>query len=73
MRAESELADFCVGIRADAIPEEARRRAVDAMTDCAACAVAGTTKPRMIPSAQLHLFQILERFLVESMPPHFSV
>jgi 2-methylcitrate dehydratase PrpD len=45
MQAESELADFCVGIRADDIPDEARKRAVDALTDCVACALAGATQP----------------------------
>jgi 2-methylcitrate dehydratase PrpD len=45
MRAESELVDFCVGIRADDIPSDARKRAVDALTDCAGCAVAGAAQP----------------------------
>ena len=45
MRAESELADFCIGLRAGDIPDEARKRAVDALTDCVACAIAGATQP----------------------------
>ncbi|MGZ5176473.1 MAG: MmgE/PrpD family protein [Burkholderiales bacterium] len=45
MRAESDLADFCVGLRAEGIPDEARKRAVDAITDCVACAIAGAVQP----------------------------
>lgn len=45
MRAESELADFCISLRANDIPDEARKRAVDALTDCIACAIAGATQP----------------------------
>ena len=45
MKAESDLADFCVGIHADAIPKEARKFAVDALTDCAGCAIAGAAQP----------------------------
>jgi 2-methylcitrate dehydratase PrpD len=45
MRAESELVEFCLGVCADDIPGDARQRAVDALTDCAGCAVAGAAEP----------------------------
>jgi 2-methylcitrate dehydratase PrpD len=45
MTAESHLADFCVGLSADDVPERARKLAVDAITDCAGCAIAGAEQP----------------------------
>jgi 2-methylcitrate dehydratase PrpD len=45
MKPESDLADFVVRVSAEDIPPEARKRAVDAITDCTACAIAGAVQP----------------------------
>lgn len=43
MQLERDLADFCLALTHDAVPTEARKRAVDAITDCAGCAVLGAS------------------------------
>jgi len=45
MRAETQLAEFVTRVRAEDIPQQARKLAVDAMTDCVACAIAGASQP----------------------------
>lgn len=42
---EHRLADFCLGLGDADIPAQARKRAVDAMTDCVGCAVVGASTP----------------------------
>lgn len=45
MKLERELAEFCLSISDNDIPVDARKRAVDAITDCVGCAVLGSSTP----------------------------
>ena len=45
------LIEFALGLRYDDLPQQARTMAVDAMTDCVACILAGTQEPLVGPLA----------------------
>lgn len=44
-QATRHFVDFAIRSRDDAFPERAREMAVDAITDCIGCMVAGTAEP----------------------------